>query len=324
MSAHRGRVSLRLAGAMSPDVLLALQTEKITQKSRPGRPQIDRNPQIAVKSITVASSASPSLTRRKPSSSSYSSSSTEPGRVVGRVTIPSRASEPQFPFWQQTWFIALLLAMAMGFLCLAVFLFLGLDLDTGYAATTPTSEGVEITYGTVLKLMHERTKFRLHSHDVPYGSGSGQQSVTGFPNVDDANSYWIVRPQLETSARQGDSIPSGTIVRLHHMRTRKWLHSHLHASPISGNQEISCFGGEHESDTGDHWRVMIEGSGKTWKQDQRVRLQHVDTGAYLHSHDKKYQRIAGGQQEVCGVRDKRADNVWLAAEGVYLPVTETK
>jgi dolichyl-phosphate-mannose--protein O-mannosyl transferase len=41
--------------------------------------------------------------------------------------------------------------------------------------------------------MHERTKYRLHSHDVPYGSGSGQQSVTGFPNVDDANSYWVCK-----------------------------------------------------------------------------------------------------------------------------------
>lgn len=49
----------------------------------------------------------------------------------------------------------------------------------------------QITYGTVLKLMHEKTKFRLHSHDVPYGSGSGQQSVTGFANVDDSNSYWV-------------------------------------------------------------------------------------------------------------------------------------
>lgn len=28
--------------------------------------------------------------------------------------------------------------------------------------------------------------------------------------------------------------------------------------------------------------------------------------------------------QVCGVGDKRADNVWLAAEGIYLPVTETK
>jgi dolichyl-phosphate-mannose--protein O-mannosyl transferase len=39
--------------------------------------------------------------------------------------------------------------------------------------------------------MHERTKYRLHSHDVPYGSGSGQQSVTGFGGVQDANSYWV-------------------------------------------------------------------------------------------------------------------------------------
>lgn len=114
--------------------------------------------------------------------------------------------------------------------------------------------------------MHERTRFRLHSHEVPYGSGSGQQSVTAFPSVDDSNSYWvcwwlillfwifywkikgqrfkhgslqIVRPLLGSSSKQGDSISAGTIIRLQHMRTRKWLHSHLHASPISGNLEVS-------------------------------------------------------------------------------------
>ncbi|MBA0789925.1 hypothetical protein Gohar_014604 [Gossypium harknessii] len=87
--------------------------------------------------------------------------------------------------------------MAMGFLGFALFLFLSLDLDQGStssasaASSSSTSQNVEITYGTVLKLMHEKTKFRLHSHDVPYGSGSGQQSVTGFPNVDDSNSYWV-------------------------------------------------------------------------------------------------------------------------------------
>ncbi|KAJ6957074.1 stromal cell-derived factor 2-like protein [Populus alba x Populus x berolinensis] len=220
--------------------------------------------------------------------------------------------------------------MALAFLGLSIFLFLNLDLDgTSFSPVSASSSSasdsaLEITYGSVIKLMHERTKYRLHSHDVPYGSGSGQQSVTGFPNVDDANSYWIVRPQSGTNAKQGDTIKSGTIIRLQHMKTRKWLHSHLHASPISGNLEISCFGGENESDTGDYWRLMIEGSGKTWKQDQRIRLQHVDTQGYLHSHDKKYQRIAGGQQEVCGVREKRADNVWLAAEGAYLPITASK
>ncbi|KAK8645238.1 hypothetical protein V6N13_119081 [Hibiscus sabdariffa] len=209
-----------------------------------------------------------------------------------------------------------------------LFLLLAFDSDQGSpssasAFTSPSAQDVEVTYGTVLKLMHEKTKVRLHSHDVPYGTGSGQQSVTGFPNVDDSNSYWVVRPTPDTSAKQGDTIPNGAIIRLQHMRTRKWLHSHLHASPISGNLEVSCFGGESESDTGDYWRLIIEGSGKTWKQDQRIRLQHLDTGGYLHSHNKKYTRIAGGQQEVCGLREKRADNVWLAAEGVYLPITES-
>nr|GEY02922.1 stromal cell-derived factor 2-like protein [Tanacetum cinerariifolium] len=41
--------------------------------------------------------------------------------------------------------------------------------------------------------MNEKTRFKLHSYDEPYGSGSGQQSVNGFPNVDDANSYWLAR-----------------------------------------------------------------------------------------------------------------------------------
>ncbi|XP_062195846.1 stromal cell-derived factor 2-like protein [Phragmites australis] len=217
--------------------------------------------------------------------------------------------------------------MAAASFALALLLYLGLDLPeaapTASYAADPESV-VQITYGSVIKLMHERTKFRLHSHDVPYGSGSGQQSVTSFPNVDDANSYWVVRPQPDSSANQGDTIAHGAIVRLQHMRTRKWLHSHLHASPITGNLEVSCFGSDNESDTGDYWRLEIEGSGKTWRQGQRIRLRHFDTGGYLHSHDRKYTRIAGGQQEVCGVGDKRPDNIWLAAEGVYLPVSQRK
>ncbi|KAJ4910859.1 MIR motif protein [Raphanus sativus] len=53
------------------------------------------------------------------------------------------------------------------------------------------AEGVGITYVSAIKLMHEKTKFRLHSHDMPYGSGSDQQSVTGFPGVVDSTSYWV-------------------------------------------------------------------------------------------------------------------------------------
>lgn len=50
--------------------------------------------------------------------------------------------------------------------------------------------------------------------------------------------FQIVKRIPESSAKQGEAIKSGTIIRLQHMRTRKWLHSHLHMSPISGNLEV--------------------------------------------------------------------------------------
>ncbi|MCO5570424.1 hypothetical protein L7F22_024146 [Adiantum nelumboides] len=203
--------------------------------------------------------------------------------------------------------------------CVTLASVLWLSMLSHGVSAAASEELKEVTFGTVLKLMHERTKFRLHSHDVPYGSGSGQQSVTGFAGVEDSNSYWIVKAAEDSDAQQGDTISEGAVIRLQHMKTRKWLHSHLHASPISGNAEVSGFGGDDQSDTGDLWILEIEGKAKVWMRNQRIRLRHVDRGVFLHSHDKKYQRIAGGQQEVCGVTKRMADNIWIAAEGVYLP-----
>lgn len=49
-----------------------------------------------------------------------------------------------------------------------------------------------VTCGSVIKLENEaKPKVRLHSHDIKYGSGSGQQSVTAAENQD-TNSYWLV------------------------------------------------------------------------------------------------------------------------------------
>jgi len=49
--------------------------------------------------------------------------------------------------------------------------------------------GKYVTCGSVLKLQNLAYKVRLHSHDVKYGSGSGQQSVTGTDTGDDVNSH---------------------------------------------------------------------------------------------------------------------------------------
>jgi hypothetical protein len=51
----------------------------------------------------------------------------------------------------------------------------------------------------------------------------------------------IVHAPSGTNFQQGDAIPNGSIIRLQHVRTRKWLHSHLHQSPISGNLEVGGF-----------------------------------------------------------------------------------
>ena len=45
----------------------------------------------------------------------------------------------------------------------------------------------------MVKLQHVGTGADLHSHEVAYGSGSGQQSVTAMADPEDANSFWAVR-----------------------------------------------------------------------------------------------------------------------------------
>eukprot|EP00271_Cylindrocystis_brebissonii_P006550 TRINITY_DN19323_c0_g1_i1.p1 TRINITY_DN19323_c0_g1~~TRINITY_DN19323_c0_g1_i1.p1 ORF type:complete len:214 (+),score=21.70 TRINITY_DN19323_c0_g1_i1:379-1020(+) len=184
----------------------------------------------------------------------------------------------------------------------------------------------EVTIGSTIKLQQDRLKIKLHSHEVAYGSGSGQQSVTGFSGGDDANDYWVVKCAKNVQCHQGMRITNGGTVRLQHMHTRKWLHSHLHSSPLSNNYEVSGFGGDEQTDTGDLWRIEIEGktSSDAWLRDQKVRLQHVDTNSYLHSHDKKYNRPIAGQYEVCALSRKSPDNIWVATEGVYFPVQESK
>ena len=48
----------------------------------------------------------------------------------------------------------------------------------------------------------------------------------------------------------------------------------------------------------------------------QVHLKHLQTGVYLASHNKKYNRPIAGQTEVCG---KIAGDNWLSADGVYFP-----
>ena len=86
---------------------------------------------------------------------------------------------------------------------------------------------------------------RLHSHDVKYGSGSGQQSVTGVESKTDVNSHWAIEGKsVAEPCQRGEVVSCGQEVRLQHQSTKKNLHSHHFSSPLSNKQEVSAFGDE--------------------------------------------------------------------------------
>mmetsp|Transcript_1283 Transcript_1283/g.1624 ORF Transcript_1283/g.1624 Transcript_1283/m.1624 type:complete len:224 (+) Transcript_1283:26-697(+) len=192
-----------------------------------------------------------------------------------------------------------------------------------------------VTCGSTLKLKH-KTGFHLHSHDINWGSGSGQQSVTAMKSSDDTNSLWTVAsPHGQPICPQGTPIKCGSTVRLIHHNTKKFLHSHRHASPVSHRFEISGYGNSNEnhSDTGDNWKVECESHSGYWQRDSKVKFLHPDTGGCLHAQkDISFtnQNCRGcpiiGQLEVCGLQNcqyvKSADSFWKAADGIFFSKRE--
>ncbi|KAI8111503.1 hypothetical protein M9435_004003 [Picochlorum sp. BPE23] len=180
-----------------------------------------------------------------------------------------------------------------------------------------------VTCGSIVKLKNEKTGHVLHSIDVNYGTGSGQQAVIGSTASDSADSMWIVRSG-SADCRQGTPIKQNQLIRLQHVRTAKWLHSHLFQSPLSGQQEISCFGSAKQSDTGDVWSVEWDDGKKTsWLRDMPVRLKHKDTGRFLSNHGKTYPRPIQGHSEVFGSSKKGKEQLFRAGDGVYFAERET-
>ncbi|XP_028164459.1 stromal cell-derived factor 2 [Ostrinia nubilalis] len=180
------------------------------------------------------------------------------------------------------------------------------------------SKAEYVTCGTILKLINPDLRLRLHSHDVKYGSGSGQQSVTGVDVSDDHNSHWAVRPATGETCKRGAPIKCNTVIRLQHVATKKNLHSHYFTSPLSGNQEVSCYGDENgEGDSGDNWTVVC--NNDYWRRDTPVKLKHVDTATFLAGSGRTFGRPISGQGEIVGINSQYgAYTDWQAKEGLFV------
>ncbi|XP_005191990.1 stromal cell-derived factor 2 [Musca domestica] len=173
-----------------------------------------------------------------------------------------------------------------------------------------------VTCGSIIKLLNSDYNMRLHSHDVKYGSGSGQQSVTAIELKEDVNSHWVIKASTNKHCERGEPIKCGDIVRLEHLSTHKNLHSHFFSSPLSGEQEVSAYGENGVGDTGDHWELIC--SNESWMRDAHVRLRHVDTQAYLAISGRTFGRPISGQMEVVGVNNPSHGTRWTTAEGLFI------
>ncbi len=124
------------------------------------------------------------------------------------------------------------------------------------------------------------------------------------------------------------------------MQTKRWLHSHLHTSPLSHRQEVSGYGedGGVGSDSGDNWKLICADSkSKFWKRgpvsnkSANIVLQHIDTGAYLYTRradmfDQMNCRGCPIQGQLEASAHKNPSNVlsdanaqWATDDGVFFP-----
>jgi len=186
------------------------------------------------------------------------------------------------------------------------------DHDHDHSHDDDETEITSVTCGSVFKLRHISSGFRLHSHKVSYGSGSGQQSITGFEGADDQNSFWVVKGPHGTHCPQGKLLKHGDVIRIQHLTSKKNLHSHTHRSPFTKQNEVSGYLEGEEGDTGDHWKIEMKSGSGEWLRGEPVYFLHIDTNAYLHANPTmKFQHPIPGQIEITGFTPKsNKDNEW--------------
>lgn len=113
-----------------------------------------------------------------------------------------------------------------------------------------------------------------------------------------------------------EKLKNGDVILLQHLATGKFLHSHLHASPLTNQQEVSAYEG---GDSGDNWQLLLQGD--SWKSDSQIRLKHVDTGRFLQCSSATYGNPIPGQHEIAASTGG-TPAIWTAAEGIYFPLLQ--
>lgn len=194
-----------------------------------------------------------------------------------------------------------------------------------------------VCYGSTIVLRQERPENGyLHSHNMTYPKGSKQQQVSVYHHEDTNNLFLVRRACTPETYTESDTeneteflkeLRNGDVIRLEHVMTGRFLHSHhieAHVSNKKYNKEVTCYG-HHKSkfsDSNDNWKIeIVDRNGNQIKNMEGkqitainafVRLRHVNSGCSLHSRNIQMEEWAGFQVEVtCGRETLNKNSVWV-------------
>ena len=158
-----------------------------------------------------------------------------------------------------------------------------------------SSSPVDVAFGSVVTVKNNAFGGGLlHSHVQTYPGGSKQQQITCYHHKDVNNDWRLVREEdrqgVDYSQDPIDFVKDGDTVRLQHIHTGRFLHSHPVEAPVTkGDFEVSGYGNIDLADPNDLWVVEIE-SGRKSSDDKilhslgtQFRLRHKLLGCYLRA-----------------------------------------
>jgi len=199
--------------------------------------------------------------------------------------------------------------------------FISPEMASTLKGSTTIQETIDdVAYHSKVFIRHVHTTGGyLHSHIQTYPTGSKQQQVTLYPYGDE-NSWWLVEPVEQViAANETRFIKNGDKIRLLHIPTGKYLHSHDHRPPVSDRDyqdEVSAYGNQNHTDPNDYWIVEIKsGKGEAAERLKTFQslfaLKHQMRGCYLFSHNVKLPKWGFEQQEItCGRGVLNKNTVW--------------
>ena len=235
-----------------------------------------------------------------------------------------------------------------------------LEFQQGLRGGELPSAPADVYFGAEVRIRQYRSHGPfLHSHAHNYPTGSKQQQITGYHHRDQ-NNLWIIRRAYELNVTYHDDRPDereelvplrhNDVLRLEHLPTGRFLHSHNNPPPISDKEkQFEVSGYAHHptkfSDLNDNWRIEIvddKGESITKEQDEeglsdykpsvlaintKFRLVHTMAACILHCRGKSLPQWGYGQNEVtCGRETLLTNQIWIIESNSHpkLDVSKTQ